>query len=107
MNMTKELFLFELTQQLNNLPKDERDRTRESRGGQKIPDDKQQRQQHQHDPENIGAPKVEHRPQPAYGAQADVNDCGDKQKNHQYKQYIHNEHIRSPCAERTGFVSLR
>lgn len=29
MNMTKELFLFELTQQLNNLPKDERDRTRE------------------------------------------------------------------------------
>ncbi len=29
MNMTKELFLFELTQQLINLPKDERDRTRE------------------------------------------------------------------------------
>ena len=29
MNMTKELFLFELTQQLNNLPKEERDRTRE------------------------------------------------------------------------------
>lgn len=27
--MTKELFLFELTQQLNNLPKEERDRTRE------------------------------------------------------------------------------
>ena len=61
----------------------QRDCTRESRGGQKIPDDKQQRQQHQHGPENIGAPEVEHRPQPAYGAQADVNDCGDKQKNHQ------------------------